>query len=580
MALRKFSRYMKVVTIIVIFAFAFSAVYAGYSYLIGYIQNRKVVLFKLDGTKIYENEYKELLANIKNQVERFGGVKELPEKFYSEIALSEIVNNALEKELADKLKIKVSSASIDNEIKSIEKSFGGRDEFLVFIAQRGKNLADIKEVVKARLLFKNLLEKLAESVKEDERLEKLIYNSEKYTRYDGMEYDKVKDAVKEEYMNAVKNLLYSSNIDKILDDAKIESDNKEIYEILNSLRKKEIEENGVYLTRKDLLQDFFNEFLLNRKYDVNLEKKVKEAKIAEIKKLFKLEEKAKTKSIEEIEGLTKYDQLVYLVNMYKYFLANEYKPSEKEIKKWFEENKHSYNIPNTVSGKIYGISHKVSPSDIEEAKTKAEEIKKELTDKNFSDLAKKYSNDIASARKGGDLDWQDIRNFVPEFHTLINNKVNEIVGPIKTEFGYHLVYVIAKDPIDKARIHLKHILIRPEVSKKTMDDNIAKVEQIYKDLKDKKISVESLDKNPILDVKKSFDDETEHSHDSPLGDNHELVEKVFEMKVGDFILSKTDKEVVIIQKTDEVPYQEATLEKFRDRVKSEIAIDYALKEVE
>jgi peptidyl-prolyl cis-trans isomerase D len=60
--------------------------------------------------------------------------------------------------------------------------------------------------------------------------------------------------------------------------------------------------------------------------------------------------------------------------------------------------------------------------------------------KDFSELARKYSQDAGSARNGGDLGWAERSAFVGPFaDALFGMKVGEIRGPVKTEFGYHII---------------------------------------------------------------------------------------------------------------------------------------------
>lgn len=67
--------------------------------------------------------------------------------------------------------------------------------------------------------------------------------------------------------------------------------------------------------------------------------------------------------------------------------------------------------------------------------------------KDFSDLARKYSQDPGSARNGGDLGWADRSAFVAPFaDALFSMKVGEISGPIKTQFGYHIIRLDAIQP--------------------------------------------------------------------------------------------------------------------------------------
>jgi peptidyl-prolyl cis-trans isomerase D len=60
---------------------------------------------------------------------------------------------------------------------------------------------------------------------------------------------------------------------------------------------------------------------------------------------------------------------------------------------------------------------------------------------NFAALAKKYSQDPGSAQNGGSLGWIDRAGFVAPFaDALFNMKaVGDIVGPVKTQYGYHII---------------------------------------------------------------------------------------------------------------------------------------------
>ncbi|NDJ76129.1 MAG: hypothetical protein GYB65_07710 [Chloroflexi bacterium] len=64
----------------------------------------------------------------------------------------------------------------------------------------------------------------------------------------------------------------------------------------------------------------------------------------------------------------------------------------------------------------------------------------------FAVLARTFSDDPGSGANGGELDWADPENYVPEFKDAVNGATpGEIVGPIETEFGFHIIQVLAKD---------------------------------------------------------------------------------------------------------------------------------------
>lgn len=76
-----------------------------------------------------------------------------------------------------------------------------------------------------------------------------------------------------------------------------------------------------------------------------------------------------------------------------------------------------------------------------EAEAKAKEIYSQANSDNFADLAKQYSTDNGSKDNGGDLGSFTKEVMVAPFaDAVFNAKVGEIVGPVETEFGYHIIY--------------------------------------------------------------------------------------------------------------------------------------------
>lgn len=80
------------------------------------------------------------------------------------------------------------------------------------------------------------------------------------------------------------------------------------------------------------------------------------------------------------------------------------------------------------------------------------EIRKEIVDGqeqnkifyNFMDAAKKYSQ-CPSGKSGGILGWFGRGDMVPAFEQAAFNLPNgQVSEPVKTQFGWHLIYVISK----------------------------------------------------------------------------------------------------------------------------------------
>jgi peptidyl-prolyl cis-trans isomerase C len=119
-----------------------------------------------------------------------------------------------------------------------------------------------------------------------------------------------------------------------------------------------------------------------------------------------------------------------LVNLMAQKLNKE-KVSEGAIRAYFNKNIKDFQLVHA--------SHILVKTE-EEAK----KIKKELSaGGDFSELAKKYSTDPGSGQKGGDLGFFNRKQMVQPFSDVaFKLKPNEMGGPVKTQFGYHLIKVI------------------------------------------------------------------------------------------------------------------------------------------
>lgn len=90
----------------------------------------------------------------------------------------------------------------------------------------------------------------------------------------------------------------------------------------------------------------------------------------------------------------------------------------------------------------------------------------------FEEVAKNYSEDESSAN-GGDVGFFGKGKMVPEFEqAAFSSPVGEIVGPVKTQFGYHIIKVTDRKMEKKELVEVKasHILIKFKTYQSTYDD--------------------------------------------------------------------------------------------------------------
>ena len=79
-------------------------------------------------------------------------------------------------------------------------------------------------------------------------------------------------------------------------------------------------------------------------------------------------------------------------------------------------------------------------------KTAKDVYSKARRGEDFASLARTYSKDPGSAARGGDLGWFGKGKMVKSFEdAAVKARPGQIVGPVRTPFGYHIIKVLARD---------------------------------------------------------------------------------------------------------------------------------------
>ncbi len=170
--------------------------------------------------------------------------------------------------------------------------------------------------------------------------------------------------------------------------------------------------------------------------------------------------------------------------------------NKKTLESAYAENKAKYNKPEEVKAR-----HILIKGDDQKALEKIKAIKAKVNTKNFSTIANKETEDASGKSNGGDLGWFGAGRMVPEFEkTAFAMKQGQISEPVKTEFGYHIIYVEDKKAAISQKLEdVQSELARLSIQKtKAQDlDQLLKSEQdrISNLLKENKLSdLESLQK--------------------------------------------------------------------------------------
>lgn len=165
----------------------------------------------------------------------------------------------------------------------------------------------------------------------------------------------------------------------------------------------------------------------------------------------------------------------------------EIKVSEQEIAKYYEEHKDSYSTPATAH--VYLILVKVdkdaTPEEQKEKENKINKAYKEVkSGKDFSEVAKEYSEDSFSAKRGGEFPKLRKGSRSEEFDKVVFEqlKADEISKPFKDNRGWNVVKLVSKsDTGFKTLEEVKDQIDRTLQSQKKRDS----MEQYIEDLKTK-----------------------------------------------------------------------------------------------
>ena len=124
-------------------------------------------------------------------------------------------------------------------------------------------------------------------------------------------------------------------------------------------------------------------------------------------------------------------------------------PTDAELKEFYEQNKKSFEIPESVQARHILI--KCSKDEDEKARAekraRAEELRKQLAkDADFAKIAAENS-DCPSKNQGGSLGSFERGRMVKEFEdAAFSQKVMEIGPVVETSFGFHIIQVQTHTP--------------------------------------------------------------------------------------------------------------------------------------
>jgi peptidyl-prolyl cis-trans isomerase D len=119
--------------------------------------------------------------------------------------------------------------------------------------------------------------------------------------------------------------------------------------------------------------------------------------------------------------------------------------NEDELKKYYEQNTARFTTPEErrASHVLVKAGKEVSADERAKARAKAEGLLAEIRAKpaNFSEIARKNSDDPGSAQRGGDLDFFGRGQMTKPFEeaAFALKKVGDVTGLVESDFGFHII---------------------------------------------------------------------------------------------------------------------------------------------
>ena len=146
-------------------------------------------------------------------------------------------------------------------------------------------------------------------------------------------------------------------------------------------------------------------------------------------------------------------------------------------------------VPTQVEVQIVTLEPKIPQEEIERVKKALRDYTEQITKGEiaFSTLARLYSEDEGTRRRGGELGFMGRGQLVPEYANVAFNlqdpdKISKIV---ESEFGFHIIQLIEKRG---DRINTRHILLKPTVEEKDMETSLLRLDSIAKDIRNEKFT--------------------------------------------------------------------------------------------
>tara|TARA_B100001250_G_C19805126_1_gene792936 strand:+ start:831 stop:2666 length:1836 start_codon:yes stop_codon:yes gene_type:complete len=277
--------------------------------------------------------------------------------------------------------------------------------------------------------------------------------------------------------NLLQDILVSQEVEKL----GISASNEEVLYYLENSPPPFLTQNPSFQTDGKFDSEKFKQALSNPQGDewAPIETFMKDTYIPNFKLQKMLDESLIVTENEMINEFTK-NNINFVVDgvhlKYNTVSTEDSKPAESELLDEYKIRENDFKHDELRN--IRSVSWKKNPSKSDSMNVFKEAnqiLKKAKSGADFKNLANKYTDDPGnlSGSKGGDLGWIKKGRMVKSFEeAAFSASKNEIVGPIKSQYGYHIILCrdVRNDKEGKKEVLASHILLKVEISPSTLSD--------------------------------------------------------------------------------------------------------------
>ncbi len=264
--------------------------------------------------------------------------------------------------------------------------------------------------------------------------------------------------------------------------------------------------------------------------------------ISQIGSQEKMEEYFRKSTSEMKEEMTEMVRNQSIIQQMQQKLTENIKTTPAEIRRYYNSLPQD-SIPTVaaqVEVQIISFEPPVPQEEVDRIKGRLRDFTDRVHkgDADFSMLARLYSEDTESAKRGGELGFVGRGQLVPEFADVAFNLTDpkRVSRIAETEYGYHIIQLIEKKG---ERINCRHILLKPRISSLDEKKALDKLDSIANLIRQDSLSFEqavvmySQDKNSVMNGGLMMNENSLSSKFEYQELPTEIARQIYNMEVGE-----------------------------------------------